>query len=282
MRGFFADERVDGNIWNTKNFVFKKIYEYFKKKEKLFISNADYTISLTNSAKYIIQSWDFYKIDPSPIEVVPCCADLNTFSQKNIDRDLVESVKIKNNISNADYILSYLGSLGTWYMLDEMLSFFKQLSIQKPNAKFLFITNDNTNIILEKAEKIEIKFEKLIFFSAERNEVPSLISISNASIFFIKPTFSKKASSPTKMAEILAMGIPVICNSGVGDIDEIINQTNTGICIKNFDQQSIKDAVNKIDSLRIIAPEYLRNVSIEKFSLESGVDLYDSVYKKLI
>ena len=36
MRGFYADERVDGKIWNLNNFIHKKIYKYFKNKEKEF------------------------------------------------------------------------------------------------------------------------------------------------------------------------------------------------------------------------------------------------------
>ena len=34
MRGFWADERLDGNIWNHKNLIYRYIYKYFKKKEK--------------------------------------------------------------------------------------------------------------------------------------------------------------------------------------------------------------------------------------------------------
>ena len=36
MRGFYADERVDGKIWNKSNFIFKNVYNYFKRKEKEF------------------------------------------------------------------------------------------------------------------------------------------------------------------------------------------------------------------------------------------------------
>ena len=37
MRGFYADERVDGKIWALSNFFFKKVYDFFKKKEKEFL-----------------------------------------------------------------------------------------------------------------------------------------------------------------------------------------------------------------------------------------------------
>ena len=37
MRGFWANERVDGKIWNLKNPVYKIVYNYFKRKEIEFL-----------------------------------------------------------------------------------------------------------------------------------------------------------------------------------------------------------------------------------------------------
>ena len=51
MRGFWADERVDGKLWNKNKFPFNKIYNYFKKKETAFLQYSDYTISLTENGK---------------------------------------------------------------------------------------------------------------------------------------------------------------------------------------------------------------------------------------
>ena len=36
MRGFYADERVDGNLWNLKNPVFNQVYKFFKRKDDFF------------------------------------------------------------------------------------------------------------------------------------------------------------------------------------------------------------------------------------------------------
>ncbi|MEI9956314.1 MAG: hypothetical protein WDM90_08440 [Ferruginibacter sp.] len=50
--------------------------------------------------------------------------------------------------------------------------------------------------------------------------MPLLLSLSQFSVFFIKPCYSKQSSSPTKHGEIMAMGIPLITNSGVGDVEK--------------------------------------------------------------
>ncbi|MDD4148661.1 MAG: glycosyltransferase [Bacteroidales bacterium] len=280
MRGFYADERVDGNLWPQSNPIYKQVYKYFKKKEKSFFANADYTISLTYAGKDIIHN-KFGFID-IPIEVIPCCADTNLFDYRNIETTSKENLKKDLNIHRDDFVLSYLGSLGTWYMPDEMMKLFSVLVKYKPNAKFLIITKDNQDLIFALAKKYKIGEKHLIIRSANREEVPLLLSLSNTSIFFIKPVFSKKASSPTKLAEILGMGIPVICNADVGDIDKFVPENNLGMMISSFDTEALNNTCKQIDSLIKIDKEHLRSVAVELFSLDKGVKLYYGVYQKLM
>ena len=60
MRGFYPDERVDGKIWNQTSFIFKKIYAYFKLKEKEFLRSANATISLTKTGKKEILNFKYF------------------------------------------------------------------------------------------------------------------------------------------------------------------------------------------------------------------------------
>ena len=83
MRGFWADERTDGGIWNLRNPLFKLVYGYFKTKEKQFLSKADYVISLTENAKSQIKSWEGNK-KFAPVQVIPCCVDLHLFDPSKI------------------------------------------------------------------------------------------------------------------------------------------------------------------------------------------------------
>ena len=281
MRGFWADERIDGKIWNLNNNLHKRIYNYFKKKEIEFLTNADFTISLTQSAKDEILSWKQFIINKIPIEVIPCCVDLSLFSNNNINKLELETIKSILHFSETDFILSYLGSIGTWYMLDEMLDFFKVLSEIKPNSKFLFITHDNKDEILLKAKEKEIATDKIIIYSAKRSEVPLYLSLSDISIYFIKPLYSKKASSPTKTGEIMAMGIPIITNSGIGDSDQIIKDSGGGLLINSFTKEEYKKIINKIDVLLKTDKERIMETAQNYFSLEKGIELYQSVYEKV-
>lgn len=282
MRGFWADERIEGNIWTLNNPIHKYIYKYFKKKEIEFLKLADYTISLTENAKKEILSWPDFKSQAIPIEVIPCCADLTLFSYQRINTEKQRGLKKILNINPEDFVLSYLGSTGTWYMLPEMLDFFKLLSEKKTNAKFLFITADNPSTILTMAKNKGISAEHLIIVKAQRDEVPLYLSLSNISLYFIKPVFSKKASSPTKTAEIMGMGIPIITNSGIGDSDAILNDSNIGLIMNEFANEEYIKTIDKIDVLLKTDKMSIRNVAEKHFSLERGVELYDAVYRNTI
>lgn len=278
MRGFYADERVDGCIWNLKNPLFNLIYNYFKKKEKLFLSTSSYNISLTQAGSNIIHSWKGF--ENIPIKVIPCCADLNFFKSENISDEKLVSWREKLNISKSDFLLSYLGSLGTWYLSDEMLGFFKRLLHSYPNAKFLFITPDSQESIVQLAQKHCIPIESLRIIQAKRSEVPELLKLSHISIFFIKPVYSKKASSPVKMGEILSMGIPVIANCGVGDVDYIIEDTNCGVLVEDFNENSYDIAIKKMVEVISYEPEVFINAAEKYYSLANGVESYQTVYEE--
>ncbi|MCB9192583.1 MAG: glycosyltransferase [Flavobacteriales bacterium] len=281
MRAFYADERVDGKLWNLKNPVFKAVYNYFKKKEIEFLSEADHSVSLTSKGKDIIHGWKKIRNQPVNIEVIPCCADLDHFHPSQIDKSLQSDLKTRFGLNEDDFVITYLGSIGTWYLLDEMLDFFKVLLEKRPKAKFLFITTDKPETILNPSKKKGISADRIIISPAKREEVPTFLSLANAAIFFIQPVFSKSGSSPTKHGEMLGMGLPVIANSGVGDVDSIIEDTSSGILVKEFTTEAYEKAVEQIDDLLKIPTETLQAAAQKYYSLDEGVKKYDAVYRSL-
>jgi glycosyltransferase involved in cell wall biosynthesis len=273
IRGFWADERVDGGIWNLKNPVFKLVYQYFKRKEKQFFENADGIVSLTAAAKIYIEK-QFKLI--GKVQVIPCAADLELFQPQS------EEIKLeyRNKLGlSSEFVLLYLGSVGTWYLLDEMMDFFKQLQKQKPDAKFVFISGDNANEIQAKAILKGIKKEAILVQKADRLEVVKYIAVANAAVFFIKECFSKMASSPTKHGELLACEIPVVCNE-IGDLKEIIAFQNAGILVQDFSDKSYQNAIAQLDN--IIPKEVYHTTAEQFYALNKGQKKYTELYESLV
>jgi glycosyltransferase involved in cell wall biosynthesis len=277
MRGFWADEKKDGGQWPQSSFLYRKIYEHYKKKEKSFVQLADHIISLTYAGKKEIETWSFYNTN-IPITVIPCCADMNHFTLT--DNDQKKKYRASLNLPQESFVVSYLGSIGAWYLLDEMFQLFIQIKIKYPKALFFFISHSNPSIITNRAAELGINASNIIIKEANRSEVPSFLKTSDITLSFIKPVYSKLSSSPTKLGEVMGMGIPVITNSGVGDVAEIV--TGRGIVLHDFSKSSLENAVNDIPELLQINSEEIRNRSLEWFDLEKGVQKYIQVYSILL
>ncbi|MBK6836647.1 MAG: hypothetical protein IPG89_21280 [Bacteroidetes bacterium] len=58
------------------------------------------------------------------------------------------------NKYHTSFVLNYNGSLGTWYMIDEMMQFFKELLVVKESV-FLIVTKDEPEIAFESAKNPE-------------------------------------------------------------------------------------------------------------------------------
>jgi glycosyltransferase involved in cell wall biosynthesis len=277
MRGFWVDERVEGGIWNLKSPVFKFIYNYFKNKEKAFLSKSDAIVSLTHTGKNELLNWSLNNVTANKISVIPCCVDLAKFNPEAISKSAVFSLKQQLQLTNR-LVVGYVGSIGTWYLLDEMLRFFKTIDPEK-NPIFVLLTKDPAEQIYAKAEEAQIKRENILVLSVKHTDIPMYLLLFDCSVFFIRASFSKKASSPTKQAELMAMGIPVICNAGVGDSAAIIEDYQAGQVMASNNEHEV--AIVPLD-LRTFDKESAKNGARNYFDLATGVERYWDIYQNLL
>lgn len=280
MRGFWADERIDGGIWKKSNPLFNFIFQYFKKKEKQFLIQADHIVSLTQNAKNEILSWKLTSTE-LPIKVIPCCVDTNLFNPKYITEEQKRELRLKLDIDANVPVISYIGSLGTWYMLPEMLQFVKKIQQVYPRSIFLILTGEPKELVYTAAKQYEIDIKSIRIKKVARNEMPLHISLSTLSLFFIKPAFSKKASSPVKQGEIMAMGVPVICNSSVGDTEEIVLRYHAGMVVNDFTDRTFEKVIADFQQKQFDSTAITEGANTF-FSLSHGVKLYQEVYTKIL
>jgi glycosyltransferase involved in cell wall biosynthesis len=262
MRGFWADERVEGKIWNLKNPVFRIIYQYFKKMEKRMLSHADAVISLTHAAKKVMHRWGV----KAHIHVIPCSVDLTLFQPAKIKESMKVKARADLGLGEEDFVLLYLGSLGTWYLYDAMITFFHDLKKLKPSARFLFLTPD-VHVVEPHPDFIVRK--------VSREEVPLYASVASCSLCFILPSYSKQASSATKIGELLALNIPIFVNEGWGDVDDIFKDHPSWVIHLNKSLETqIATALNEP---RI----HWRSIAEKKFNVDIAIRDYDRIYSDL-
>lgn len=278
-RSFWVDERVDGGLWNLKNPLYNAMFRFFKAKERDFLNEANKVIAVTKAGKSEMLHWGLTQLAPKNIVVIPGAADFHLF--KPITAESRVHAKKSLGVAPSSFILSYVGSIGTWYLLDEMMRFFKLLKERLPFSKFLFLTPAPPEQILSCGAAHGIEPDDIIVNFAPRKTLPDLAHASDMNIFFIRPSYSKISSSPVKMGEILAMGIPIICNNGVGDVEQIVRDTNSGFCLHDFSSTTMRNIIDKISSGITFNSNEIRGKAEATFGLDNALEAYSKVYQEL-
>ena len=278
MRGFWPEERVEGGLWNLSNPLFRTVYDYFKRREAEFLAEAGHIISLTEVGKQILLERRANPGEGPPITVIPCCVDFDAFPA--ITATARSEAREKLGISPSARVVTYLGSFGTWYMADEMFDFFRVQVERDPGALFLIVSPQSATEITQIAERRAVPADRMLVRRASRQEVPKFLAAADYGLFFIMPVFSKQASSPTKMGEMLALELPVVTNDGVGDVTRIIAESGAGVVVERFDDGSYRQALDELERLK---PEMAswRQVARKWFDLDQGVERYDAIYRAI-
>lgn len=276
VRGLMAEEYVDAGHWKQGSRPFR-MTKWF---ECRAFRNADAVIVLTERVRDILRSSSKeLQASKAPVHVIPCCAEVERFEAPR-DR---EAIRRELGITGSP-VLAYVGSLGTWYMGAEMVRLFKELLQTRPEAMFLILTQTPDEAI-KVLESEGVQRERYLIRTVSPEQVPNLLTVADIGIAFIKPCYSKISSSPTKIAEYLAGGLPIISNRGIGDVDALVEGESVGTLVDDFSAQEYSRAVRKmLEMLEQGHPirERCRKVAKLKFSMKDvGQPAYVSLYREL-
>ncbi len=270
MRGFWADERVDGGLWPAEG----RLYRMAKGVERRLLLGANAVVSLTRAGVDVIRDFEYLKGRMVRFEVIPTCADLSLFSPA------------KSLPAGKPFTLGYVGTVGTWYLFDETVLTFKVLREMLPGARFLVVNRGEHEQIREAISRAGIPGEAVEIIAVDHAGMPDLMRRMDASAFFIKPVFSKTGSAPTKLAELLGMGIPILVNSRVGDMARIVLNDGqpVGVVVDTFSRERLEDAVRELVQLSRddAVKSRCREVAERHFTVESGSERYSKLYRELV
>jgi glycosyltransferase involved in cell wall biosynthesis len=271
MRGFWADERVDGGLWKRE----WRIYRVAKWFERRFLQSADFTVSLTYAGLEEIRKFPFLRKREIPSAVIPTCANLEMFRPPDFD--------FRKRFRQDSLVVGFVGNLGTWYLLDPMLESFEAIRRRRPQTRLIVLNIGEHAVIRERMSALGIPQELAEIKSVSFREMPRELARIDVGLFVIKPLFSKAGSAPTKMAELLGCGIPCLSNAGVGDVERILETERVGVAMKGTSPADIDEATERF--LKLLEDPELRQrcvkVARAHFSVEDGARAYSRIYDTL-
>lgn len=275
FRDFWADVGIEKK-------PFKFVYRHLKRREPNYFAAADHIVTLTARAADILMKWYPAAVGGrrDNYTVIPCCADFDHFDPSRVDLSAVAEHREALSLGKGPVLL-YLGSIGHDYLLSEMLKLFRELRALRPDARFLFVSNNAREEVERQADLEGIPREAIRYVSVDREHVPEYIALADFSVVFIRPTLSKAGCSPTKLAELFALNVPVVANTGVGDIDAIVDfDRNGSVVVHDFSPQTLRSAIERILALPPARRQCIRAGS-EEFALSEGIKRYAEIYERL-
>jgi glycosyltransferase involved in cell wall biosynthesis len=265
IRGFWADEKHDRLNWRKDSYK----YRFFKGLERYLMRKADFIVTLTAASQQIISN-NFAKPE-SMIQVIPTCVDCNEF------------VRIEGEESSAVIKIGYLGSVDTAYDFDKFCFLLSQIIDKyEKNLEFRVFSNQKKEVIEAILSTQNINVSKLEVGFVDRANLSKELSKLDFLGFCLKENFSIQASMPTKIAEALACGIPIICNAFNSDIKRLIESNRIGL-IYSFEEPFNETYLKSLSEIILDHGTADRCINIAKsyFSLEKGSTMYHAMYSEL-
>ncbi|MBX7535481.1 glycosyltransferase [Qipengyuania sp. GH1] len=271
---FIFDMRA---LWPEELIVAKKItrggipHRVLTLFEKLCLRDAAAVISLTHAASRYLKATYPQELQNKAIEVIPTCADLNRF-RPGLTKPVIETHAAIGTM------------LSGWFLTEWLRNWFELCEKRSPNCNFEVITRDAAVLVRKQIDPLGRLGGRLKIQSKTPDEMPLAIQGHSTSAMFFTNGVAKLGSAPTRLAEVLGCGVPVIVNEGVGDVAEIVRTNKIGVVVSSATPDELEHAYDELEILRRDRhlPARCRETAQEIFSLTAGANKFREVYARII
>ena len=267
MRALWVEELITAKRLRRGSLLYRAIVAA----ERACLKHAGAVVSLTHAAVHHLNRVYPAAVAAQNTVVIPTCTDLDRF---------VPAVRAPER--------RVFGCLGTvvsgWFRLDWLASFLAVALERDPDAAFALTTRDDPARVRAALDPEGQLGDRLCIAAASPEEVHRILQRQLASVMFFADDLGKLGSSPTRMAEILACGLPVVANEGVGDVAKIVREYRVGVLARSAKHEDMTAAWEALQEL-MQDPELgrrCRKAAEDRFSLKTGTAAYAAIYADLI
>lgn len=272
-RGAVNEEQIFSSKGQKVTFKMKVKTFFAITSESLIMKKSNKIFCVSNALKnYYL---DLHKVDRDKFSVFPGAADHDLFFYSNSLRNKTrKELKIASN----DILIVYSGRLEMkWEIPDKIFAFFNNIRSNNSRFKLLLITPD---VVMANKLVSDFKFEDIIIVKkVDLVDVNKYLNASDLGLLLREDTLINNVASPTKFAEYLMSGLPVIISSAVRDFAHIIDKTKFGVVVSGLDEISLKEYEKLWNSLKINKTEIAR-WGLNNLSKESFMEKYMEKFKK--
>jgi len=161
--------------------------------------------------------------------------------------------------------------------------FFGVVKRRRPDARFVVLTPGGHAAAETAARRHGFGAGDVRVQSAPHARVPDVIATADAGIMLSAPAWSNTARCPTKLAEFLACGVPVVVSRGIGDTEALVRDERVGVVVEDLAGPAYERAAAALEALRAEGglAERCRRAAERSFALGDGVARYEEIYRRL-
>lgn len=274
-RGLLADEYVDAGHWTASSRRFRLV----KRVEKTLFARADGVVTLTERLRGWLLDSAHLLPGSTPVEVIPCCVDIERYRADPAARS-----ERRASLQAGDrLVVAYSGSLGSWYREPDMARLFAAVR-RRRRALLLVLTRSSPDVLLAELRRQSVPEEEVRVRAVSPAEMPGFLSAADVGMSLIDSCFSKIASSPTKIAEYLAIGLPVAMNTDIGDGRDLAGASDAVVDVGRLSDEDCERSAAELVAA-VAAPgiaQRARRLAEQRFAVDAvGVARYARLYSRL-
>jgi glycosyltransferase involved in cell wall biosynthesis len=272
IRGLIGEEYVDAGRWKLGSVPFR----ITKRIERATLRRTSGAVVLTERVRRYL----FGRSEDDLVQVIPCCANLP---------ELEASGRASNHARHELGIgerpaMVYVGKFTGYYLEGEMVEFFSIARERRPGLVFLVLTQADPAPIVAEFDRRAIPRSDFRIARADHRQIGRYLAVADFGVSFVRPCFSKMASSPTKIGEYLGAGLPVVSTAKIGDVDELLTRDDVGVLVDHLSREAYAEAARGIEAL-LEDPgvgDRCRTTARLHLSLSGvGVPRYDRLYRRV-
>lgn len=233
LHGVDVEERLDDGrlISNSSEFRSRRHYE------RLAIDRANWVLPVSGALATQLQ------VPKEKIRVVPCISSLPSLRCRATD--LRAQARSKLSIAD-DPVVLYLGGASAWQQPEYLVSCFAELHKRRPDVIFLIVTGE-VETFQSLFAKNAVPLENVRIVSVPHYQVPEIAAAADVGMLLRENTIVNRVASPTKFAEYLAMGVPVLLTDTLEDFAKITSQRNLGRVVSaDLDAEAVSLEVDRL------------------------------------
>ena len=244
-----SEEYVDGGHWRRGS----RVHRLLSRIERTCRREADAIVVLTERLRD-----RFLQERPgASVTVIPCCVDV---ARLRFDAGARDRRRREVGAESAR-LLVYVGKIGPRYMIDETFELAKAVRRRAGDARLLVLTHDEPSMFQAIADRHGFGAATIVR-RASADEIPGWLSAADAGIALIRPATSERGSSPIKISEYLAAGLPVVTTPAIGDVSDAIARESLGVVIPDQTPEALDAAAARLETLWL-EPSAVRGRSME-------------------